>query len=165
MSRTKRTHGYDRKSLVPVLPGTNVKACSKCDKWFAAGSRQRVCDGCLPRSALSRRHTGNSAYLTPRSSKPAGQRGVKNRVSGEVKTIFSEYLGLTFTCKKSDPRYSRLETIVLAHELAARELWESKGASKGDVTPQNVSAAPYRLNEGQADWVTRRNVELGVQGK
>ena len=42
------THGIARRSRVPNLPGTKPKLCPKCDAWFAAAPRARVCDGCRP---------------------------------------------------------------------------------------------------------------------
>jgi hypothetical protein len=44
----RKTHGYARSRLVPDLPATRPKVCGKCDLWFAAAARQRVCDGCTP---------------------------------------------------------------------------------------------------------------------
>lgn len=43
-----KIHGYARKVAVPDIPGTAAKVCGKCDLWFAAASRQRVCTGCIP---------------------------------------------------------------------------------------------------------------------
>jgi hypothetical protein len=42
-----RTHGYARKADVPLAAGTRAKVCGKCDAWFAAASRQRLCQGCV----------------------------------------------------------------------------------------------------------------------
>src|SRR5690349_16310716 len=40
--------GHRRKADVPLTAGTSPKVCGKCDKWFAAASRQRVCNACVP---------------------------------------------------------------------------------------------------------------------
>src|ERR1700755_2836945 len=165
MPKLKKNHSHSRKSQVPILPGTNAKACTKCNLWFAALPRQRVCDGCQPAWVLSRRDSGKDTLSTPRLGKRAGQRGGFSRVKAGSKVIFSEYLGLTFVCEKNDPRYARLETIVLAHELATKERWEGQGPKKSDVTPQNVSSTPLSLTRDQVKRITRRNVESGLQGR
>jgi hypothetical protein len=40
--------GHRRKADVPLTPGTSARVCGKCDLWFPAASRQRVCDACIP---------------------------------------------------------------------------------------------------------------------
>jgi hypothetical protein len=40
--------GHRRKADVPLTAGTSPKVCGKCDFWFAAASRQRVCNACVP---------------------------------------------------------------------------------------------------------------------
>jgi hypothetical protein len=45
---------------VPADDGTDPRVCSRCDKWFAAASRQRVCTGCLTPSERARRALGTS---------------------------------------------------------------------------------------------------------
>src|SRR5437762_1618822 len=40
---------------VPVLTGTSIRPCKRCNLWFAAGKRMRVCDGCQPKYKLALR--------------------------------------------------------------------------------------------------------------
>ena len=57
---TVKTWGYARKGLVPDLPGTIPKVCSKCHHWFAAGKWQRKCETCSePRRRAERGAKGN----------------------------------------------------------------------------------------------------------
>jgi hypothetical protein len=56
---TVKTHGYGRKSGVPALEGTRPKVCARCDSWFAAASRQRLCGGCIPRRRRTERAIGD----------------------------------------------------------------------------------------------------------
>jgi hypothetical protein len=49
------TYGYARRSSVPSFDGTHSKLCPKCNKWFAAPKRARVCDGCQPNWKLAKR--------------------------------------------------------------------------------------------------------------
>jgi hypothetical protein len=44
--RRRKTYGYKWKREVPVIDGTSIKPCKKCNLWFAAGKRMQVCDGC-----------------------------------------------------------------------------------------------------------------------
>ena len=39
---------YDRKYKVPAINGTVAKVCGRCDEWFAAAPRERICFGCSP---------------------------------------------------------------------------------------------------------------------
>jgi hypothetical protein len=120
-----KTHGYTRQRAVPSLPATTPKVCRACDNWFAARSRESVCDGCVPPSVRTERalKTPSLAHHTnpaPRAGKRAGQKGR----SSTVKRVYSEVLGLTFEAPLSDPRAASLECRVLAREAAAREFWK-----------------------------------------
>ncbi len=46
LSKTLRT--YDRRYKVPAIDGTATKVCGRCNEWFAARPRERVCFGCSP---------------------------------------------------------------------------------------------------------------------
>lgn len=62
--KTIQTHGHARRDQVPALPGTTVKLCPRCKKWFAARPRERVCDGCRRPSQAA------EVEAKPRETKP-----------------------------------------------------------------------------------------------
>jgi hypothetical protein len=108
--------------MVPGLPATTPKVCRSCNDWFAARSRETVCDGCVPPSvrterALKTPSLAHHARTARRAGERAGQRGRKST----VKTVYSEVLGLTFRTPVSDPRSASLECRVVAYEAAGRE--------------------------------------------
>jgi hypothetical protein len=169
--RIELSHGYDRKNQVPKIPGTQVKTCTRCNGWFPARKSERACDTCLRPSERAKRFSRlpvpKTAVSGKTASNAAGQRRRKADLLNAPKVIYSELLGLTFTAQPSDPRYARLETIVLAHELAAMERWSEPDdrLAKSTVTPQEVKArTPLVLTKDQASRVTRRNVALSLQG-
>lgn len=43
----RKAHGFERRRDVPADGGT-VKVCPRCDQWFSARPRERVCFGCTP---------------------------------------------------------------------------------------------------------------------
>ena len=53
--RMIKNYGFARQSSVPDLDGTNPKVCRVCDKWFAARSREQLCDQCVSPSGRSQR--------------------------------------------------------------------------------------------------------------
>jgi len=124
--------GFDRKSDVPQIMNAKPRLCPKCDKWFAAGKRQRICDHCSPAYVRTRRAAvnavkphvaarkaaavGNDTRTHLKRGKAAGQKAVKSAVL----TVFSAVLNLTFVCPVSDPRAASLDCRVLAYEEAAR---------------------------------------------
>jgi hypothetical protein len=100
------------------LAARNARVCCRCDRWFAARSRERVCDGCSPAKtrtlrALKGNDTGPALWMR----KTPGQKGVEAAFVG----VYSDDLGLTFRCKVSDPRAGGLLCRVLAYEEAARD--------------------------------------------
>ncbi len=116
--REVRTFGFNRQKLVPLLDATSPRVCGRCDQWFAARKRERVCDGCSPASRRTLRAlTGNHPSGGVSRGKHAGQ---GHRKSG-VRQVYSEPLGLTFRCPVTDPRAASLECRVLAYELAASQ--------------------------------------------
>lgn len=120
----KRSHGYARKALVPDGMGT-PKVCGKCSLWFAAGPRQRTCQGCARNDNKALKAASCPTTRTPSISRgiTAGERVAKK---GFVE-VFSDYLNLTFRCPVKDPRAASLECRVLAYEDAARQRWEVVG--------------------------------------
>jgi hypothetical protein len=118
LMREVKTFGFNRQKVVPLLEAASPRVCSKCDLWFAARKRQRVCDGCSPPSRRTLRAlTGYQSSGTVSRGKHAGQ---GHRDSG-FRQVYSESLGLTFRCPVTDPRAASLECRVLAHELAAKQ--------------------------------------------
>ena len=165
------SQGYDRKNQVPKIPGTQVRTCVRCNGWFAARKSERACDTCLRPSERAKRFSRLPVPKTAVSgktvSKTAGQRRRKTDLLNAPKAIYSEFLNLTFTAQPSDPRYARLESIVLAHELAAMERWSEPDdrLAKSTVTPQEVKPrTPVVLTKDQASRIKRRNVALSLQG-
>lgn len=100
-----KTHGYARRGLVPHIPATTARVCPKCDDWFAARSRETVCDGCVPPSVRTQRalKTPPLAHHTRPLSR-AGERPGKRGVGNAVKHVYSEALGLNFSASLKDPR-------------------------------------------------------------
>lgn len=128
---TAKTFGYARQRAVPALPATTPRVCRTCNDWFAARSRESVCDGCVPSSVRTKRTLQDQSLAhhtrpAPRVGRRAGQRGR----SGTVRQVFSEALGLTFEAPQSDPRSASLECRVLAFEAAARERWKHGKAAQ-----------------------------------
>lgn len=116
-----RTYGHARKGTVPNPEGTEPRVCGKCDKWFAARARERVCDGCVPASVRTKRACGSPYTGTGGiSGKAAGQKGGKSGVQGGYLTVRSETLGVTFRCPANSPVAARMLCIVLAYALAAK---------------------------------------------
>lgn len=107
-------HGYERKRSVPVVADRTVKLCGKCEHWFAARRFERTCDGCVPAETRTKRALKGS------HPRPLSIRGKRAGHDG-VKVVFSEALGLTFTCPLTDPRATSLECKVSAYELAAKQ--------------------------------------------
>lgn len=91
MMREVKTFGFNRQKLVPLLDSTAPRVCGRCDQWFAARKRERVCDGCSPAKTRTQRAL---RYSHPRTASIRGKRAG----SDGVKMVFSEVLGLTFTC-------------------------------------------------------------------
>jgi len=52
-----KSYGHSRKTRVPPIAGTTVKVCGKCNLWFAARPRFRVCDGCQRHAILAVRRS------------------------------------------------------------------------------------------------------------
>ena len=67
---------YDRRYKVPAIAGTKAKLCGRCNEWFAAAPRERVCFGCSPARERVRRSTHP---LTPRRSNERKNAQVKGR--------------------------------------------------------------------------------------
>ena len=83
MVTVKPTHGYLRRRDVP---GTNVKVCKTCRKWFSARPREQICDGCVPvKIRVKRLALSNHPNPAPRVSRNRRSQG-----------IYSEPLGVTF---------------------------------------------------------------------
>lgn len=112
-----RCDGFMLAREVPSLSGTNAKVCKRCDFWFAARKREKVCTSCLPakmRTERALRYSRTGGGFS--TAKTAGQRGSNY---GLVE-VFSEELNLTFRCPKNDPRAASLLCRVLAWEEAAK---------------------------------------------
>ena len=78
-------YGLARKGMVPDLPGTTPKLCSKCSRWFAAPKRHRVCLGCQPPWIKSQRSDQAKLQINSRghTTTPEAQVGLVNaQVSG-----------------------------------------------------------------------------------
>ena len=69
-----RTFGFDRRAQVPSLPGSKPKLCSNCQAWFAAGSKQRRCDRCVPATQRRERETARVAAQEAEQATKSRQR-------------------------------------------------------------------------------------------
>ena len=89
----RKSSGHKRKRDVPVVAGTTIKPCKKCDLWFAAGKRVRVCDGCQRPARLVLR----GAVTASKAKAIVGGTGTRVRsVNGEdVQVSASEIRALT----------------------------------------------------------------------
>ncbi len=74
LSKTLQT--YDRRYKVPTIDGTAPKVCGKCNEWFAALPRERVCYGCSPARERIKR---SAKVLTPGRSNERRERQVRGR--------------------------------------------------------------------------------------
>jgi hypothetical protein len=74
LSKTLQT--YDRRYKVPAINGTAPKVCGKCNDWFAALPRERVCYGCSPARERVKR---SSKVLTPGRANERTKHQVKGR--------------------------------------------------------------------------------------
>lgn len=69
-----KTYGYARRAGVPDVTGTHPKFCPKCNLWFAAGKRHRVCDKCTRTKRVDtvnspNRTTGRKRVITAQTGR------------------------------------------------------------------------------------------------
>jgi len=74
MTKDVRTHSYATKRGLPAREG-NPKVCNRCELWFLAGPRQRVCEAC---------HTNQERTLHALKSALAEGEKLRNPVSGDI---------------------------------------------------------------------------------
>lgn len=55
-----KTYGFARKAELPKAEG-NAKVCNRCDLWFLAAPRERVCTACLRPSERAARAVAAAA--------------------------------------------------------------------------------------------------------
>lgn len=100
MRKPVKTYGYARLRQVPALDGTDARTCGKCSLWFAARSRERVCDDCVPQKTKVRRLALDPYRDTRTQVKlpgAAGQSGAKKQSAGPGYVTESDLLGVNFT--------------------------------------------------------------------
>lgn len=66
---------YNRKSKVPAAAGTHAKLCPRCDSWYPAVARSRICGNC---NRPGRRWN----HLSAGKFRPKGSTGPSWRVNG-----------------------------------------------------------------------------------
>ena len=59
-----KTYGYRTKRQLPADEG-KPKVCTRCDLWFLAGFRERVCQGCQTPSERAKRAAQATTLTTP----------------------------------------------------------------------------------------------------
>jgi hypothetical protein len=74
LDKARRT--YYRRYKVPAIKGTTAKACARCNEWFAASPRERICFGCSP----ARERVKRSLHaVTPGRANERTERQVRGR--------------------------------------------------------------------------------------
>lgn len=133
-----KTYGYDRKTKVPANDNTKPKLCPKCEAWFSALPRARVCDGCQPRWVMARRSQTLSEPYSHVSSSTSSQ---------------------SRTDRKLGNRPGRSICFELARELAVTV---DGGMATG---PRGRPPKTQPLTRAMARRTTERNVNDGKQGR
>lgn len=138
MRTTKRaTYGLDRKAQVPALDDTHAKLCPKCDHWFAAEKRARVCDGCRPASVRAK-------ITADKFRKAATKAAADKLASPQVRAYEKSHPETLAEARKWDKR--------VADGMPRSEAWQLE-------REEMYKRLPVALRKS-----IERNIKLGIQG-
>lgn len=166
--KTAITYGYDRRSKVPAIAGTKPKLCPKCNRWFAAGKRHRVCDVCTRsnRADLQKPAVKSTRAIRARRAKITAQNPRSACRELALEAVADDHAnGKSFGCRY--PREQQAE-IIPAHRgrrhpgKADRPEWS--GYCVGPCACKCHTPLPD-MSDATKMAYTRRNVNLGLQGK
>lgn len=129
--RVVKTWGYARKGLVPDIPGTTPKACSKCGHWFAAGKWQRKCENCSePRRRAEREAKGNHTRASISRPKLPGHEVLGKHLDPLVRA----------TLRNIREGHQDRRDLEIAERAAAKPLREVKFISHACSSPKEPQA-------------------------
>ena len=87
MRFSEDTYGHEVPEFVPRIPGTKVKLCAACSKWFAARARENRCDGCVkPRVRAKRVASSSPEYLAETASRKWVRQALEARQNDDTET-------------------------------------------------------------------------------
>lgn len=139
--RVVKAWGHARKGLVPDIPGTTPKACSKCGHWFAASKRYRVCAGCQPKWIKAQRPeqhklpTNTQGHITT----PGAQVGLANVQVSRGKNLASDPL-IRATVRNIKSGHQDPRDLLLVERAVSRPIKEVKFVSHACSSPKEPQA-------------------------